>query len=115
MISACVPSTDEFHPEIVPSSVQNMKDAALPAATLKDVALPLNSTPVTAPEELLPGGPGIDTTSAFGVPVPSYNVDVPVPLLPIQNGLVPLNPLPQAFTRFLSWWSAIPGKSETRL
>jgi len=33
------------------------------------------------------------TTSGTIAPFPSYSVDVPVPLLPIQNGVAP-NPLP---------------------
>src|SRR5260370_25883524 len=100
---AWVASAELFHPEIVPFSVQKRNEAGLPAATLNAVAFALNNTPVTAPGLVVPAGPGIATTRASAAPVPSYNVAVPVPLLPIQKRLVPLHPLPQAFTIFLSW------------
>jgi hypothetical protein len=68
---AWVPSTELFQPETVPFSVQKRKEAAFPAATLNDDALELKSTPVTAPGLLDPVGPGIETTRAIAVPVPS--------------------------------------------
>src|SRR5580658_6825606 len=90
--------TELFHPETVPSSVQKMKLAAFPVATVKEVVV-LAMTPLTAP----PVGPvvvGIVTTRATAAPVVPYRVDVPVPLLPIQNGLVAVVAMPQGLTKF---------------
>ena len=86
---AFVALTVEFQPEIVPSSVQKMKEAGLvllPEVTLNKVVA-FEITPLTGP----PVGAvavGTWTTRVDGVPLVEYMVDVPVPLLPIQNGLV---------------------------
>ncbi len=46
------------------------------------------------------GGSGMPTCSATLVPSPSYNVEQPVALSAIQNGLAPgLNATPHAFCR----------------
>src|ERR1700677_4881759 len=101
-IDALVPLTPSFHPEITPSSEQNMKSAGLPAWTSKAFVLEanvLNTTPVTGPA--VPAFPawGIVTISGIAAPVPPYSVAVPVPLFPTQNGVGP-NPLPHGFIRF---------------
>src|SRR5271165_4745825 len=115
MICALVRLTDGFQPAMVPSSVQNRNEAGFPVATVNEGESGLKSTPLTAPGLVDPAGPGMFTIREIAVPVPSYSVEVPVPLLPIQKGLPPLNPLPHGFTRFLSTWSATSGKSDTRL
>ena len=98
---AFVALTVELHPEIVPSSVQKMNDAALvvlPDVTVKEV-VEFEITPLTAPPVGMVGL-GILTTRLEGVPLVEYIVEVPVPLLPIQNGLVAEVAIPQGFTRF---------------
>ena len=74
-------------------------------------------TPVTLPVAVAAalGGAGMVATKATTAPAPVYSVEVPVPLLPTQKGLVALKPLPQGFTRFGSTLSATPGRSENRL
>ena len=95
---AAVAFTELFHPEIVPSSVQKRKLAAFPVATGKDVVV-FAMTPLTAPPVGLVGM-GIVTTSATAAPVVPYSVEVPEPLLPIQNGLVAVVAKPHGLTRF---------------
>src|SRR5438132_3251569 len=75
----------------------------------------LDTTPVTGPGVVAPPAAGMVTVRpVFLTPYPLYRVDVPVPLLAVQKGLLP-NPLPHGFLRLASWWSAMFGRSETRL
>src|ERR1700722_3067699 len=73
-ILACVPSTEEFQPEITPSSEQNRNEAGLPDATSRTAVFALKElkmTPVTGPPVGVPPAEGMLTTSAVAVPVPS--------------------------------------------
>src|SRR5581483_2900681 len=63
--------TDEFQPEMTPSSEQNMNVAALPVATLNALEFVLIITPVTGAVVVAPPAAGIVTTSAIAFPVPS--------------------------------------------
>src|SRR6476659_8715676 len=113
---ACVVSTLGAQPAITPSSVAKMNLLApeIPAAVTMKPLEPLNTMPVGLPP--LPAeGVGICTTSACGLPAPSYSVEVPVPLFATQTNPNGLNARPQAFTRFGSTWSAVPDPSDTRL
>src|SRR6266567_9285635 len=98
MIAATAPP---FQPEIVPSSVAKMNDAALPFANLKTLAVPFRTWPVGRPNDpagdAAPGG--MVTTVAFTVPAPLYKVDVPVRWFETQNGLVALKEIPHGSTR----------------
>src|SRR5438874_5895252 len=106
---------------MVPSSVAKMKIAGtdLPLAETTKLGVPLKTSPVGADCESAVG-PGMVTTRGAaglgaGVPSPRYSVDVPVPLLAIQTGLVSEKAIPHAFTRWGSVRSATPAISETRL
>src|SRR5580704_17817620 len=101
-MDALDPLTASFHPEMTPSSEQNMKSAGLPGCTSNPFAFEakvLKITPVTGPAVRAFPAWGIVTTSGLAAPVPSYSVAVPVPLFPTQNGVGP-NPTPHGFTRF---------------
>src|SRR6266571_2847651 len=93
--SAVVPRAPR-HPEIVPSSLAKMKRSPLKAGVL------LNSWPVTQPSPgMVTCKPSLVTTTAHEASlVTEYRVARPVPLALIQYGLVGLNEMPQAFTRF---------------
>src|SRR5690348_12736362 len=112
-----------FQPEIVPSSVANMKKLGPeppPPVTTKP-ELPLNTTPVGVPvvPSGLPLAGGIVTTSGVaggnGTPAPLYRVLTPVPLSEIQKGLVGPNAMPQGFFKLASVWAAGTAPSDTKL
>src|SRR5579863_3336495 len=101
-MDALDPLTVSFHPEMTPSSEQNLKSAGLPGCTSNAFAFEakvLKVTPVTGPASPAFPAWGIVTTSGIDAPVPPYSVAVPVALFPAQNGVGP-NPTPQGFTRF---------------
>ena len=107
--SAVVPSAPR-QPEMVPSSLTNMK-----ASPLKLPEMPANTWPVTLPS------PGMVTTSGVmevmlvaGLTV--YKVDTPVPLSDTQNGELAECEMPHALTRFRSviWAGCAAWSSVTR-
>src|SRR5512147_26190 len=112
MMTACVGSTPEFQPEIVPSSVTNRKRAVLPGTSSKPV-VPLKTVPVGTPGSLPVAG-GTVTTSDCATPAPLYRVESPVPLSAAHHGVVELRERPQGLTRFGSVNVAMPDWSETR-
>jgi hypothetical protein len=63
-------STLGLHPEMVPSSVQNMNKGVCPLI-MKEFWFPLKITPVTLPGVEAPAAAGILTTSGIAVPVSS--------------------------------------------
>ena len=78
-------------PEMVPSSLTNKNRSLLKPAP------PLKTCPVTLPS------PGIVTirfnlAATFVIGSTEYKVETPVPLLEIQNGLVPEAEMPQGLT-----------------
>src|SRR5262249_27015412 len=95
-----------FHSTICPDSVANRKRPDLPLIW-KDVVELLKTAPV--------GPAAVETTSAWGIPLPLYKVATFVTSSAIQNGLVTANAIPHGFTRFGSVCAAIPGMSAARL
>src|SRR4051812_17051250 len=103
-VMACVESTLKAQPAIVPCSVAKINALAalvLPFDTTKPVEA-LNTMPVGAPGSALVIGPGICTIRGTALPLPSYNVDVPLWLLATQTAPVGLNAMPHVLTRFAS-------------
>src|SRR5438445_8273030 len=102
---AWVPSTLGAQPAITPSSVAKMKRLPPGAPPFKltgklvAALTGLNTMPVGLPP-VFALGVGICTTSDSGVPLPLYNVEVPLPLLATHTGPVGLKAIPQALTRF---------------
>src|SRR3954453_12720224 len=100
----------------MPSSVTKMKragPAVLPPPST-NAADALYTIPVGLPPSGVVGV-GICTTSEAATPLPSYNVDVPLPLLATHTKPNGLNARPHALTRAASVWSAATVPSETRL
>src|SRR5581483_3054773 len=95
-----------FHPEIVPSSVTNMKKAFCPGATSK-LVVKLKTFPVGEDGPFCPGGGGIVTTNGCGVPVALYKVETPVPLSDTHHGPPEERESPQAFTRLGSMFGTV--------
>src|SRR5438477_11262472 len=113
ILTAAVPPA---HAAITPSSVAKIKRAGTgggPVLIAKSPLL-LKVSPVGTPGPL-PSTLGMVKTNGPGgvvvgkaLPFPSYSVDVPVALLATQTGPFGLKKTPQAFLRFVSWWSATP-------
>src|SRR6476659_9360913 len=100
---------------MVPSSVAKMNTAGFPGVSGKSV-VPLKTCPVGVPVGLEFGSPeGMVTTRDFGLPVPSYRVDLPAPLSEIHQGVPDPRDIPQGLTRFGSVTGAMPGILDTRL
>src|SRR2546423_430831 len=94
-----------FQPRSFPSSVANRNSAGpLPTTKLEPV---FETAPV--------GAFGTDTTNDLGVPSAPYSVETSVPLSATHHGEPGSDVRPQAFTRWLSVWSAGAKPSETRL
>src|SRR5471032_1496363 len=92
---------------MVPLSLANRKGLApvLPFCVSWKSWLPLKTMPV--------GESGVATTSVCGTPLPSYSVEVLLPLLATQTKPVGLKAMPQALTRLASVWAAAPAVSLT--
>src|SRR6266516_8160220 len=114
-ITAVVGFTVGFQPRIVPSSVANKKRLGAEAAPLltRKSAVALKTVPVGVPA--VPSGAGIVTVRGTFWSAVLYSVDVPVPLLATQIGLVPLEDRPHGLTTLESVMAASPGTSDTRL
>src|SRR5882762_6118047 len=102
--------------EIVPSSLAKMNRAALgeptPLFTTKPVP-PLKTSPVGLP--CAPPAPGTVKIAGIAPLATLYNVDLPVPLSAIHQGVVGPETRPQALTRLESVLAAGTKPSETRL
>src|SRR4051794_10693522 len=82
----------------MPPSVANRKGLAPrlpPLVNMKSVLLPLKTIPV--------GLGGVLTTRDCGTPLPSYRVELSVPLSATQPKPLGLKAPPQAFPRWVSW------------
>jgi hypothetical protein len=90
----------EYHPETVPSSVQNKNGVAWPS-TLKSVLLALYTVPLGEPVPEPEAG-GIVITSDCGCPEAMYVVDRPLVLSENHHGPDGLVDIPQGFTRLAS-------------
>src|SRR4051812_2821386 len=83
-----------FHPRIVPDSPAN-RNSDGPESPMCETTKPdppLKTVPV--------GAPNTFTTNGSGVPVPSYNVEVSVPLFATHQGVCGPATSPHAFLRF---------------
>src|ERR1700730_18362138 len=83
---------------------------------------PLDTTKSVLPLKTMPvgfAGPdataGMVTISDCGTPLPSYRVEVCVPLFATQTTPFGLNTMPQPFFRLGSTWAAATAPSETRI
>src|SRR5256885_11763534 len=105
-----------FQPLIPPSSPAKINtDAAgvFPSSLTLNPVDVLNNCPVGA--ESWPPAPGMFTTNACLLPLPSYSVAMLLPLSEIQKGVVGPYEIPQAFLKVRSGGFAVrPGISETR-
>src|SRR5262245_35967184 len=102
--------------EIVPSSLAKINRAGAgeptPLLTTKPVP-PLKTSPVGLP--CAPPAPGTVKSATITPVATLYNVDLPVPLSEVHQGVVGPASRPQALTRLASVWSAGTNPSETRL
>src|SRR5215831_1746733 len=100
--------------ESVPSSLAKMKRAGAgeptPLLTTKPVP-PLKTSPVGLP--CAPPAPGTVKSATITPVAALYNVDLPVSLSAIHQGVVGPATKPQALTRLASVWSAGTNPSET--
>src|ERR1700678_1467567 len=115
LIVAAVPP---FHPEMVPSSVQNIKLALV--VPMRNTVVELENWPETGPGPAGLAAPGGMVTFKeamvmVAVALVEYTVANPVPLSLTQNGEVADSAIPQGFTRLGSVKSATPGVSATKL
>src|SRR3954471_17397124 len=102
-------STPGLHAEIVPDSPAKMNGLgplALFALSTK-LLPPLKTSPVGLPGPAVPAG--IATTSDCATPLPSYSVEVDVPLSATQTKPCGLNATPQALTRCASVFETLYG------
>src|SRR5919107_3456684 len=115
-VAAWVPDAG-FQAAMVPPTVAKMKfaDAPVPGTTKPDEAL-LNVWPVGGPPGTLTisGEPAGAATMGLPLTAPMYSVEVEVPALDTQTGVLGPRDIPQAFFRFGSVMCALPGWSDTR-
>src|SRR5580658_363007 len=103
-----------FHPEIVPSRVQNRKFALVPLGK-RNAVVPLETCPVGEPTvrvlDLPAGMLGfVEVMEMVGdAPAVLYTVAMPVPVSLIHKGLVALVAMPKGLIRLGSVRSATPG------
>src|SRR6185436_6710183 len=90
--ATCAALDEGFQALTIPSRPTNTKTAGPPA--IAKPLVELSTTPVGCPAAG-DGDPGIVTTSEFLLPLASYSVDVPVPLLATHRAPVGPKAIPQ--------------------